>query len=375
MTEPFQQMLLTPAGEPARIAIVHDFLAERGGAERVALEMVQTFPDADFFTVLYWPTGTYSEFRQIDVQPLLGSGMIRPGGRHRRLLPVAITALSRLRLDYDLVISSSSGLAHLAGNSGGPQLVYCHTPARWLYRPDQYFKDMSPSLRRTVQAAAPVYSRLDKAKMHRADRVIVNARVIRNEVERLYGIRPEVIHPASALDPNGPEVPVDIQPGFYLTPSRLLGYKRIDLINDAASKLPNDRFVIVGDGPRRSHLEAEAPSNVTYLGVCSDAELRWLYRSAHQVVLTCAEDYGLVPAEAASFGTTSVVPDARGFRDVEGGHESTIRYVFGDVDSLIDSLALPCDTYEPPADLGVLQKQFRQEIHNVASELINEHVR
>jgi hypothetical protein len=175
--------ILNRNGQPACIAIVHDFLAERGGAERVAVELIEAFPETPIYTTVYWPGHTYDDFRQADVRPILGAGFAKPGSKHRRLLPYAIAGLSTLRLDYDLVISSSSGLAHLASNRKGLQLVYCHTPARWLYRPDQYFRGLDPKLRRAVSAAAPAYRRIDRKRMRDADRVIVNARVIRNEVE------------------------------------------------------------------------------------------------------------------------------------------------------------------------------------------------
>ncbi|MCP3913238.1 MAG: glycosyltransferase family 4 protein [Actinomycetia bacterium] len=365
-----------PATAPARspdgpsVAIVHDFLVERGGAERVAAELLEVFPSAPVYTVCYWPSRTYRAFRFSDVRPLAGAGRVEPSGDHRKLLPLALARLSALRLDYDLVIANSSGLAHLARPRSGKKFVYCNTPARWLYRPQQYFRTMAPGLRGAIGLAAPLYSRLDKRRMRDADRVAVNARVIRNEVHSIYGIRAEILHPASALDRGGPHTPVDLRGDFFLTPSRLLGYKRVDLINEAARLLPDRQFVVVGDGPLRAMLETGAPSNVCYLGVRSDSELRWLYQHCERVVLTCAEDYGLVPAEAAAFGRTSVVPDARGFCDVNGGHEATVRYSFGQVRELVTALLEARTPTAVPADLRVLQKQFRAEIQGVAAELL-----
>ncbi len=207
--------------------------------------------------------------------------------------------------------------------------------------------------------------------MLEADHVIVNARVIANEVLKVFGIESEILHPVSSLEIAGPEEPLDIAPGFYFTPSRLLGYKRVDLINKVAAILPRDRFVVVGGGPFADELRATAPDNVTYLGIRSDAELRWLYRNARSVILTCAEDFGLVPGEAAAFGTASVVPDARGFRDEDGGHENTITYRFGDVDDLVEALRnIPIGGpgIDPSFDIERLQKHFRERMLALVTE-------
>lgn len=120
-----------------RVAIAHDYLTQRGGAERVVLSMLEASPDATVHTTLYDPEGTFPEFRDVDIRvsPLNRVGPLRR--HHRAALPFLPFASSALRIDADLVIASSSGWAHEFPTTGHT-LVYCHAPARWLYQSERY---------------------------------------------------------------------------------------------------------------------------------------------------------------------------------------------------------------------------------------------
>src|SRR5436189_353008 len=119
-----------------RIALVHDYLTQRGGAERVVLSLTRAFPDAPLYTSLYDPAGTFREFADVDVRPLALNAIATLRQRHRLALPLLAAAFSRLEVPADVVVCSSSGWAHGA-QVEGRKVVYCHTPARWLYQPDR----------------------------------------------------------------------------------------------------------------------------------------------------------------------------------------------------------------------------------------------
>ena len=149
-----------------RIAIAHDYLTQRGGAERVVLSLSRAFPEATIHTLFYEPEQTYPEFRNLDIRvsPL---NRIGPFRRDPRLaLPLLAPASSRMAIDADVVIASSSGWAHGFPTSGR-KIVYCHSPARWLYLPEDYLGEagsynpkrlalavLSPLLKRWDQRAA-----------------------------------------------------------------------------------------------------------------------------------------------------------------------------------------------------------------------------
>src|ERR1700719_2772719 len=125
--------------QPGAVAIVHDYLTQRGGAERVVLAMHRAFPAAPIYTSLYEPDLTFPEFRDVDVRPsyLNRSQFLRR--QHRLALPLLPHAFSTLEVDAKVVLCSSSGFAH-GIHTTGTKLVYCYSPARWLYKRADYFR-------------------------------------------------------------------------------------------------------------------------------------------------------------------------------------------------------------------------------------------
>ena len=119
-------------------ALVHDYLTQRGGAERVVLSLARAFPDSPVFTSLFEPDHTFPEFKQLDIRPAQLNRLAFLRRRHRVALPLLATTFSRLNIPADVAICSSSGWAHGA-HVEGRNIVYCHAPARWLYQPDRYF--------------------------------------------------------------------------------------------------------------------------------------------------------------------------------------------------------------------------------------------
>ncbi|MGQ4495865.1 glycosyltransferase, partial [Dermabacteraceae bacterium P13101] len=179
-----------------RIAIAHDYLTQRGGAERLVLSICRAFPDAQLHTLFYEPEQTFPEYRDIDVVtgPLNG---IAPLRRDPRLaLPLLAPASQRMRIDADLVIASSSGWAH-AFPSTGKKLIYCHSPARWLYLPEDYLGDAGPldPKRLVLTPLAPLLKRWDGRAAQRADAYLANSSVVRQRIARVYGIDAPTLFP------------------------------------------------------------------------------------------------------------------------------------------------------------------------------------
>jgi glycosyltransferase involved in cell wall biosynthesis len=296
------------------VAFAHDYLTQRGGAERVVLAMARAFPLAPIHTSVYEPDLTYEAFADCKVltTALNRVGLLRRN--HRLGLGLYAPAFSRLEIDADLVICSSSGWAH-GVRTDAPKLVYCHTPARWLWATDDYKQGLS----RVTDAVLGLLDRplrsWDRRAALGADRYIVNATVIRDRVRHAYGIDAEVLHPPPGLDPLGNHTPLQgIEPGFALVVSRLLPYKRVDLAISAMRRA-TDRLVIIGSGPDEARLRAMAGPNVSFLSGLDDAQLRWAYANASALVAMSKEDFGLGPLEAASMGTPTVAIGAGGYLD------------------------------------------------------------
>jgi glycosyltransferase involved in cell wall biosynthesis len=217
--------------EPTSIAVVHDYLNQCGGAERVALQLARMWSQAPIYTSLYRPDSTFPAFAHEEVR-VSAFDRLPIDARFRALAPFYPLAFRSLgTLDHEVVISSSSGWAHGVRTSpDSVHVVYCHTPARWLYRSNEY-------LGRSVGRAllTPLHPRLrrwDRDAASRADLYIANGEQVRRRIAAEYGIDATIVHPPVDVErftprPRGERL---------LVVSRLLPYKRVDLIVRAATR-------------------------------------------------------------------------------------------------------------------------------------------
>ena len=297
------------------VALVHDYLTQRGGAERVVLALTRAFPDAPLFTSLYDPAGTFPEFHLVDVRPLPINRLAPLRTHHRAALPLLASSFSRLRVSADVVICSSSGWAHGA-KVEGRKIVYCHTPARWLYQSDRYLRGRGRAIRFGAGLLQSRLERWDKNAAASADAYLANSTVVAERIRSIYGIDAEVVPPPPAITADGPSHPISgLEPGYLLCVSRLMPYKNVDVVVEAASALPDERLVIAGTGPIEHALRLRATSNVTFTGIVTDPQLRWLYANCRALIAASYEDFGLTPLEAASFGKPTAALRWGGFLD------------------------------------------------------------
>ncbi len=297
----------------ARVAIVHDYLTQRGGAERVLLSMLRAFPDAEVHTSLYDPDGTYPEFARYDIRtgPLNRVALLRKN--HRAALPLLAPAFSSTRIDADLVLCSSSGWAH-GVRATGKKLVYCYSPARWLYQTERYLGGRS-LLRLPLAAISGLLKKWDARAAASADRYVTLSTAVQGRITDSYHRHAEILPPPPTLDTHGPQTPIaGVEPGYMLCVSRLLPYKNVGAVVQAFQAL-DQRLIVVGRGPMEAELAAMASPNVTVLGRTDDAQLRWLYANSAGLIAASYEDYGLTPLEAASFGKPAAVLRWGGFLD------------------------------------------------------------
>ncbi len=297
------------------VAIVHDYLTQRGGAERVVLSMLKAFPGAPVYTSLYDPAGTYPEFRREDVRPLWLNRIVPLRTRHRLALPMLAFAFSRLTVDADVVLCSSSGWAHGA-RTNGCKVVYCHSPARWLYQTARYLDRGSLLTRLSSGLLRTCLVPWDRCAAASAAFYLANSCAVSDRIRVAYGIDAEVVPPPYSLDPAGEQRPVaGIEPGYFLCVSRLLAYKNVGAVVAAFARLPGERLVVVGSGPEERRLQTTAGRNVRFAGAVADAELRWLYAHSQGIVAASYEDFGLTPIEGAAFGKPAAVLRWGGFLD------------------------------------------------------------
>lgn len=295
-----------------RVALVHDYLVDSGGAERVVLAFHELFPDAPLFTSVYDPASTFSRFRTLDVRT---SWLQRIGATKRSykyLLPLFPLAFESFDLaGFDVVLSSTTSFAKgIITSPATVHVCFCHTPTRFAWRSHDYVRqERIPRLARP--AMTPILHGLrmwDSAAAQRVDHFVVPSRNSAARVRKYYRRAATVIPSPIDASTFAPEETID---DYFLVVSRLAPYKRIDLAIEACNALRRD-LVIVGDGPARPALEAIAGPTVRFLGRLSERELRRRLARCIALILPGEEDFGLTPLEANASGRPVVAYAAGG---------------------------------------------------------------
>jgi glycosyltransferase involved in cell wall biosynthesis len=209
---------------------------------------------------------------------------------------------------YDLVISSESGPAKgVLPSANTKHVCYCHTPMRYAWDQRQhYLAEGALSRGVTGVLARHLLDRLqtwDRATSGRVNRFIANSSFVRERIARFYGRDADVIYPPVDCAFFTPGTDAPAERAYYVTASRFVPYKRIDIIVDAFRNLPGRHLVVVGDGPQAKRLRACAGDNVELVGEVSRERLRELLRAARAFVFAAEEDFGLLPVEAQACGT------------------------------------------------------------------------
>jgi glycosyltransferase involved in cell wall biosynthesis len=282
-----------------RAAIVHYWLLNRRGGEKVLDGLCRLLPGADIFTLFCDPATLSDEVRRHRIT----TSCLNPLRRHHRsLLPLMPMALESFDLrGYDLVVSSESGPAKgVITSSTTRHVCYCHTPMRYLWDLYPAYRNEWTQSRWKRAAMAPLsnYLRLwDYASAARVDDFVANSANVRQRIWKTYRREAEVVYPPVAVD-SFYYRPAD---DYYLIVSELVAYKRIDAAVREFSRTGR-RLRIVGAGPEYRALRSLAGSNVEFLGRVPDPDLRDLYARCRAFVLPGEEDFGIAPVEALASG-------------------------------------------------------------------------
>jgi glycosyltransferase involved in cell wall biosynthesis len=299
-----------------KVALVHDFLTQRGGAERVFELICKYFPNADIFTSLYDPQNTISLDNRLvhttQLQKIPGATKY-----FRLLAPFYFQAFQSLDLsDYDLIISSNSAFAKsVRKKPKAKHICLCHNITRFLWDTKVYlheYKRYKP-FSSAINAMFEPMRKRDIFYSDSPDLYVANSSIVAKRIEKIYKKKSLVIN--FPINTNKFTFS-DQKEDYYLVASRLLSYKRIDIIVEAFNWLGLP-LLIIGDGPERKRLEANALNNIHFLGHVNDQERNHLMAKARFVVVAALEDYGLVPIEANASGTPVICYGAGGVLDTQ----------------------------------------------------------
>jgi glycosyltransferase involved in cell wall biosynthesis len=331
-----------------KIAVIHDWLVEPGGAELVLREILNCYPEADLFCVVDFLADRHRHFtlgkraNTTFVQRLPFAAK-----RYRAYLPLMPLAIEQLDLSaYDLVISSSYAVAK--GVLTGPNQVhvsYVHSPIRYAWdMQHQYLRD--GGLQRGIKSALArivlSYLRIwDSRTANGVDAYMANSRFIARRIDKVYRRDATVVHPPVALD----DAPPGVEKGdYYVTASRMVPYKRMDLIAEAFTAMPDKRLVIIGDGPEMPKVRSKAGPNVEVLGYQPRDVLLNCLSGAKAFVFAAEEDFGIAPLEAQAVGTPVIAFGRGGALEsvvgagVEGRAPTGLFFDEQSVPSLVDAV-------------------------------------
>jgi glycosyltransferase involved in cell wall biosynthesis len=304
-----------------KLAIVHDYLNQMGGAERVLLTLHEIFPQAPIYTSIYAPELVDPGFQQMDVRTTFMQRLPLVHHHHRSFLPLFPFAFESIDLrEYDVVLSMSSGWAkNVLTRPDTCHICYCLTPMRFAWS----FRDYAPGEGISswqMGVLGPILSGLrlwDVAGANRVDAFAAISMGVKRRIEKYYRRDAAVIYPpvCTADYTLDPQHRLDSREGdYFLTGGRMIPYKRIDLAIQACNRL-KARLVVFGDGRDRARLEALAGPTIEFVGRVDDRTKRELLWGCQAFLFPEEADFGIAPVEAMAAGRPVVAYGAGGALD------------------------------------------------------------
>jgi len=286
-----------------KIALVHDYLNQIGGAEKVLQAFCEIWPEAPIFTLIYDRKSTRDYFEGKKIYTSFLQKIPFSKRNHRFFLIFMPQAVESFDLSgYDIVLSDSASYAKgVVTGYKTLHISYCHTPLRYVWDDGQKYVNefCFPQIIKKISSVPRSWIRIwDREAASRVDKFIANSEFVRKRIKKYYGFDSEVIYPPL----NSENFAIQKTGDYFLMVGRLLPYKRFDLAIETFNKL-NWQLKIIGDGPDKKRLKKMAKDNVEFLGeITSDAELAKYYSQALAFIFPQEEDFGIVALEAMASG-------------------------------------------------------------------------
>lgn len=322
-----------------KVALVHDWLNQWGGAERVLETLHEIFPEAPIYTSLYNPEALPSYYRSWDIRTSFMQQLPWAQRHHQRFLPLYPLAFRSFNLSrYDVVISNSSGFGHgVATPSHTCHINYCLTPPRFLWNLPGYLeRERIHEL--LLLALPPLISYLrqwDAASSRNVDQFVAISRAVQERIKACYGRDSAVIHPP--VDTSHFAIEKE-QGDYFLVVSRLIPYKRIDLAVQAFNDLGLPLW-IAGEGRDRIALQSMAGPNIRFLGAVAEEEVPRLVAGCRAFIFPGEEDFGIAPVEAMAAGRPVIAYGKGGSLDTVVDGVSGLLFVEPTAEALAEAVS------------------------------------
>ncbi len=313
--------MLQTTNQP-KIALIHDYLTQFGGAEKVIESIHELHPWAPLYTAIYNPTSLNNAFSDWDIRTSFLQNF--PGAKnHTRLfLPFLPAAFESFNLkNFDLVISSASAFAKgVITHPGTKHICYCHTPTRYLWSDaDRYIKEVAlpwpaNKIAPYLMPYALQYYRLwDYRAAQRPDILIANSKTVQDRIKKYYNRDSIIIYPPVQVNNFTVRKTNDIK-DYYLVISRLMPYKRVDLVIKAFNRLRLP-LIVVGTG-EDAPLKALAKNNITFTGWVGEDKKKELLQGARALIFPQEEDFGITAVEALASGVPVIAYSQGGATEI-----------------------------------------------------------
>lgn len=342
------------------IAIIHDWLTNMAGAEKVLLQILEIYPEADVYTSVY-ERAACPEFAKYKVNTtyLQRYSLFR---RYREaLIPYAPLAFEMLDLSsYDLVISSTTFAAKgVITKPDALHVCYCHTPTRYLWEPEIDNRAKSGFMSGLRQKTAHKLRLWDKVAAERPDYYLANSETVRERIKKYYKRESQVVYPPVEIDKFSYNKGISIQ-DYFLFVSRLIPYKKADLVIEAFNKLSLP-LKIIGDGPEAARLRKIAGPNIDFLGRVDDEQLAKYYSQAKAFIFAAEEDFGIVPVEAMACGRPVITLSRGGAAETVLNGKTGLYFQEQSVESLVSAVRkFKAEEYDPEV-IRARAKEFSAE--------------
>ena len=309
-------------GKKIKVALVHDFLNQCGGAEKVLLVLAEMFPEAPIYTLLYDKEKMRGMFSKRKIRTSFLQKFPRFLRRRPKwLLPFLPVAPETFDLrEFDLVISSSGAWSKgLVTRLNTIHIAYIHSPMRFIWDySDKYLKDERHEKLGFLVRPFLSYLRLwDKLAADRPEHLIANSKYTRDRIAKYYRRESEIIFPPVDIAPRRDEAMPRLYDGdkYFLIVSRLSAYKKIDKAIEAFNQLGLP-LVVVGIGKQEKYLKSIAKSNIKFLGFVSDEKMPEIYAKARAFIFPGVDDFGIAPAEATAYGIPVLAVGRGGVQEI-----------------------------------------------------------
>ena len=342
-----------------KVALVHEWLVDHSGSEKVLEQMLRVFPEADLFSLVeFLPDDLKPFIRHKEVTTSFIQKLPLARKHYRNYLPLMPLAVEQLDVSaYDIVISNSHAVTKgVITRSDQLHLCYCHSPVRYAW--DLYHQYLGEAgLRRGLRGVAAKlmlhYLRLwDLGTVNRIDHFMANSHYIARRIHKVYRRSATVVHPP--VDTEGFTLQTNKE-DFYLTASRMVPYKRMDLIVRAFARMPDKQLIVIGDGTDMEKVRAAAGPNVTLLGFQPFAVLKDHLQRARAFVFAAEEDFGIIPVEAQACGTPVIAYGRGGSRETIINEKTGVFFNEQTEDSIVGAV-----------------KRFEQVEHSLSPQVIRQ---